>query len=63
VIVELKSVECLNPVHGKQLLTQLRLAKLKLRLLINFGERHLKNSIKRIIDGTLEPEEPLGFAL
>src|SRR2546430_17445935 len=58
VIVELKSVECLSPLHAKQLLTQLRFAKLKLGLLINFGERHLKNGIKRIINGTLEPEEP-----
>ena len=63
VIVELKSVECLTRLHAKQLLTQLRLANLKLGLLINFGEAHLKNGIKRIINGTLEPEEPLDFSL
>ena len=58
VIVELKSGESLSPLHAKQLLTQLRLGKLKLGLLINFGEAHLKHGIKRIISGTLEPEDP-----
>ena len=56
VIVELKSVEALLPVHAKQLLTQLRLSGLKLGLLINFGEAHLKNGIKRIINGSLDAE-------
>lgn len=54
VIVELKSTAALNPVHAKQLLTQLRLSGLKLGLLINFGEAHLRNGIKRIINGDLE---------
>jgi GxxExxY protein len=54
VIVELKSVVALSAVHAKQLLTQLRLSGLKLGLLINFGEAHLKNGIKRIINGQLE---------
>jgi GxxExxY protein len=53
VIAELKSVELL-PVHAKQLLTQLCLSDLKLGLLINFGEVHLKNGIKRIINGQLD---------
>lgn len=57
VIAELKSVESLLPVHAKQLLTQLRLSGLKLALLINFGEAHLKNGIKRIINGFLEDED------
>jgi|SRR5437867_3143677 len=56
VIAELKSVEALLPVHAKQLLTQLRLSGLKLGLLINFGEAHLKNGIKRIINGRLDGE-------
>jgi iron complex transport system substrate-binding protein len=47
-IVELKSVEKLAPVHGKQLLTYLRLTGLRLGLLINFGEEILKNGLKRI---------------
>jgi GxxExxY protein len=56
VIVELKSIDSLSTVHAKQLLTQLRLSALKLGLLINFGEAHLKNGIKRVINGQLEPE-------
>ena len=56
VITELKSVEVLLPVHAKQLLTQLRLSGLKLGLLINFGEAHLKNGIKRIINGRSDGE-------
>jgi GxxExxY protein len=50
VIVELKSVEKLIPVHSKQLLTQLRLSDRRLGLLINFGELRLKNGIERIVN-------------
>ena len=57
VVVELKSVEALPAVHAKQLLTQLRLSGLKLGLLINFGEAHLKNGIKRVVNGQLELAE------
>jgi GxxExxY protein len=63
VIAELKSVEALLPVHAKQLLTQLRLSGLKLGLLINFGEAHLKNGIRRVINGYLDVENPLEFSL
>jgi GxxExxY protein len=56
VIVELKSVGALSAVHAKQVLTQLRLSELKLGLLINFGEAHLKNGIKRIINGQLDDD-------
>ena len=56
VIVELKSVAALSAVHAKQLLTQLRLSGLKLGLLINFGESHLRNGIKRIINGQLDDD-------
>jgi len=56
VIVELKSVEALAPVHAKQVLTQIRLSDRKLGLLINFGSELLKDGIKRLINGTLEPE-------
>ena len=63
VIAELKSVEALLPVHAKQLLTQLRLSGLKLGLLINFGDAHLKNGIKRIINGRLDAEVPTRFSL
>lgn len=63
VIVELKSVAAISAVHSKQVLTQLRLSGLKLGLLINFGETHLKNGIKRIINGELESETPPDFSL
>jgi GxxExxY protein len=51
VIVELKSVETVAPVHKKQVLTYLRLMNLKLGLLINFGEELIKNGISRIVNG------------
>ncbi len=54
VIVELKSVQAIAPVHSKQFLTQLRLAGLKLELLINFGEERLRNGIKRVANGLQE---------
>jgi len=50
IIVELKSVENLVPVHSKQLLTYLKLMKLEVGLLINFGDSLLKNGIKRIVN-------------
>jgi GxxExxY protein len=56
VIVELKSVESLQPVHAKQVLTQLRLADLRLGYLINFGEEHLKHGIKRLANRLSEPD-------
>lgn len=54
VIVELKSVEALAPVHPKQLLTYLRLGGKRVGLLLNFGAARLKNGIERIINGDLE---------
>jgi GxxExxY protein len=50
VILELKSVEKLEPVHFKQLLTYLRLTGLRLGLLINFSESILKNGIHRVVN-------------
>jgi len=50
VILELKSVEVLAPVHFKQLLTYLRLTGLKLGLLVNFNEVLIKNGIHRIVN-------------
>ena len=49
--------------HAKQLLPQLRLSGLKLGLLINFGEAHLKNGIKRVINGQLDTVSPVEFSL
>lgn len=54
VIVELKSVERLQPVQSKQLLTYLRLTGCRLGLLINFGEHLLKDGFKRITNGLLD---------
>ena len=54
VIVELKSVEKVSPVHKKQLLTYLRLADKRLGLLINFGEALIKHGISRIVNGLKE---------
>jgi GxxExxY protein len=51
VIVELKSVERLQPVHSKQLLTYIRLTGCRLGLLINFGENLLKDGFKRVVNG------------
>lgn len=50
-LIELKSVETIHPVHKKQLLTYLRLADLKLGLLINFNEELIKNGIHRVVNG------------
>ncbi|BAY62297.1 hypothetical protein NIES22_23700 [Calothrix brevissima NIES-22] len=51
VIVELKSVETVHPIHKKQLLTHLRLAKKRLGLLINFGALLIKDGISRVVNG------------
>lgn len=51
VIVELKSVEAIHPVHPKQLLTYLKLTGLKLGLLINFNSPLIKTGITRIVNG------------
>ncbi|HKG47038.1 MAG TPA: GxxExxY protein [Pyrinomonadaceae bacterium] len=51
VIIEIKSVEALAPVHRKQLLTYLRLMKLRLGLLLNFNVELMKNGIQRVVNG------------
>jgi GxxExxY protein len=51
IVVELKSVETLAPVHSKQLLTYLKLLNFRLGLLLNFGAPLLKDGIKRIANG------------
>lgn len=50
VILEIKSIEAIHPVHKKQLLTYLRLANKQVGLLINFNEEILKNGITRLIN-------------
>lgn len=48
IIVELKAVDTLHPIHTIQLLTYLRLSNHKLGLLINFNVQHLRDGIKRV---------------
>jgi GxxExxY protein len=50
VIIELKAIDELAPVHFAQTLTYLKLSKLKLALLINFNEKYLKDGIHRIVN-------------
>jgi GxxExxY protein len=50
IIIEIKSVEILAPVHYAQTLTYLKLSGLKLALLINFNSKLLKDSIHRIVN-------------
>lgn len=54
VIVEIKSVDALAPVHKKQLLTYLRLANKHLGLLINFNTELIKHGIVRVVNGLKE---------
>ena len=51
VIVEVKCVEAIHPVHEAQLLSYLRLSGKNVGLLINFYVTHLKDGIKRMVDG------------
>lgn len=54
VIVEIKSIEAIAPVHKKQLLTYLRLTDKRLGLLINFNVELIKNGISRVVNGLAE---------
>jgi GxxExxY protein len=54
VVVEIKSVEAIAPVHKKQLLTYLRLTDKRLGLLINFNVELIKNGISRVVNGLSE---------
>ena len=53
-LVELKSVETLQPVHRKQVTTYLKLTQLRLGLLINFGSSLIKNGLERIANNLPE---------
>jgi GxxExxY protein len=52
VIVELKSVDAIAPIHQAQILSYLKLSGRPLGLLINFNVVHLKNGIQRFVNGT-----------
>lgn len=49
VLIEIKSIEAIAPVHLKQVLTYLKLTGLKLGLIVNFNEELIKHGIKRVI--------------
>mgnify|MGYP001442234260 FL=1 len=49
IVLELKSVDCFNPVHEAQILTYMKFAQKKIGLLINFNVTLLKNGIKRYV--------------
>jgi GxxExxY protein len=51
VIVELKAADCLLPLHEAQLLSYLKLSGRKVGLLIDFNSVHLRDSIKRMVNG------------
>jgi len=53
-IIEVKSVEKISSVHGKQLLTYLRLAKQPLGLLMNFGNATFREGLKRVVNGHVD---------
>jgi GxxExxY protein len=57
IIVEIKSIEAIAAVHKKQLLTYLKLADLRLGLLINFNVELIKNGICRIVNGLKDHAE------
>ena len=54
VIIECKSIDALAPVHGKILLTYLRLADMRLGLLINFNVNLIKDGVRRVVNGLSE---------
>ncbi|HPV00568.1 MAG TPA: GxxExxY protein [Candidatus Cloacimonas acidaminovorans] len=56
VVIELKSVETLLPVHHKQLITYLKLAKKPLGFLINFNTDSIKDNIIRIANDKNHPD-------
>lgn len=49
--IECKAVEVYNPIFESQALTYLRLTGLKLALVINFGEKYVKDGIHRVVNG------------
>jgi iron complex transport system substrate-binding protein len=57
-LVEIKSVERLAPVHGKQLLTYLRLTKQPVGLLLNIYAATMKEGIKRVVNDYRQPQSP-----
>ena len=59
VILELKSVSEILPIHKKQLLTYMRLTDIQLGYVINFNEAYLKNGIERVVNNFSDTSAPL----
>ena len=59
VVIELKSVEKIAPVHGKQVFTYLRLMNLPVGLLVNFGAATMKEGLQRIVHDLDPSASPL----
>lgn len=51
VVIEVKSVDAIHPIHEAQLLSYMRLSRIGVGLLINFNVLQLRNGIKRMVDG------------
>lgn len=51
VVIEVKSVEALHPIHQAQLLSYMRLSGIGVGLLMNFNVLHMRDGIKRMVDG------------
>lgn len=51
VVVEVKSVDAIHPIHQAQLLSYMRLSEIPVGLLINFNVLHMRDGIKRMVDG------------
>ena len=58
VIVEIKSVDAISPVHQAQVISYLKLSEKSIALLINFNVVHLKDGIKRFVNGTAWRQPP-----
>ncbi len=53
IVVEIKSIDALNEIHMAQVLTYMKLGNYKIGLLLNFNVVHLKNGMRRIVNGKL----------
>lgn len=55
IIVEVKATSNYNPIFESQILTYLRMMDLKVGLVINFGEKYVKDGIRRVVNGFVDP--------
>jgi len=55
IIVEVKATSIYNPIFESQVLTYLRMMDLKIGMVVNFGEKYVKNGIRRVVNGLIEP--------